>query len=67
MPENLIDDSFRGFLPIQVLPDMLTTRIIIMDASTPLTVFARADRLDEIEIPEEAMRPIVNLMVRDEG
>ena len=66
MPENLIDDSFRGFQPLKVLPDMLTTRIIIMDASTPLTVFARPDRLDEIEIPEDAMRPIVNTMLMEE-
>ncbi len=62
VPENLIDDSFAGFLPLQIYPDMLTTTILVMDASMPLTVFARPDQLDTIRIPEAAKRPVVNMM-----
>lgn len=63
VPENLIDGNFPGFTEIEVEEEMLTTRMIICDASTPLTVFARADRIDKIEIPPAAKEPIRNTMI----
>lgn len=62
-PENLIDDNFSGFNKIQVFPDMLTTHLMIFDMSTPLSVFARADMLDKIEIPPAAREPARSTMI----
>ncbi|MBO4411466.1 MAG: hypothetical protein J5794_04695 [Lachnospiraceae bacterium] len=63
VPENLIDGNFPGYTSVEVLPDMLTTRMIIMDASVPLTIFVREEKLGEIDIPPAALEPIRNTMV----
>ena len=63
VPENLIDTSFPGFAEIDVLPDMLTTYMQVCDVSSPMTVFAREDVIDWIEVPEDAKRPARNLMI----
>ena len=69
VPENLIDGNFRGYTEIEVLPDMLTTRMMVFDASVPLTVFARRDMLDKIKVPDAAFAPMRNTMTRmpDDG
>ena len=41
---------------------MLTTTMMVCDASMPLYVFARKDMLDKIEVPSAAKRPMVNTM-----
>ncbi len=38
VPANLISSDFGAWTRIEVLPDMLTTRMIIFDASVPLSV-----------------------------
>ena len=62
VPENLIDDNFSGFTKVEVLPDMLTSTMMVCDASMPLYVFARKDKLDKIEVPSAAKRPMVSTM-----
>ena len=62
VPENLISDNFRGFTRVEVLPDMLTSTMMVMDASMPLYVFARKENLDRISVPAAARRPMVNTM-----
>ncbi len=62
VPANLTDDNFRGYTKVEVLPDMLTTTMMVCDASMPLYVFARKDKLDSIEVPSAAKRPMVNTM-----
>lgn len=57
VPENLTSDSFTGYTHVEVLPDMLTTTMMVCDMSMPLTVFARRDMLDKIKVPEAALRP----------
>ena len=63
VPADLTQGEFPGFTEIDVLPDMLTTYMIVCDASMPMTVFARADMLDKIAIPPEATRPMRNTML----
>ena len=62
VPADLINDNFRGFTAIEVRGSILTTRMMIMDASVPLTVFARRDMLDKITVPEAAKEPIRSTM-----
>ncbi len=63
IPENLIDQNFRGFTAFEVLPGMLTSRALITDVSVPLSVFVRKGNLKTVEVPYEATLPIVNTMV----
>ena len=65
VPANLIDQEFRGYTEIEVLPDKLTTRMQICDARVPLTVFARKEMMDKIVIPPEAKIDIVSTMVHE--
>ena len=67
VPANLISSDFGAWARIEVLPDMLTTRMIIFDASVPLSVFAREDMLDKIEIPAAAKEPIRSTMTHIPG
>lgn len=62
VPENLIDTDFRGYSRVQVFPDMLTTRMMVFDMSVPLSVFARKEMLDKIEVPYEAKQPTYSTM-----
>ena len=62
VPENLIDGNFRGYTEIEVLPDMLTTTMMVCDASMPLEVYARRDMLDKIVPPARALEPMRNTM-----
>jgi hypothetical protein len=64
VPANLISSDFGAWARIEVLPDMLTTRMIIFDASVPLSVFAREDMLGKIDIPPEAKRSVRSTMTR---
>lgn len=63
VPEDLTEHSFSGFGAINVLPDMLTTFLQVFDMSMPKTVFARADMLDKITIPEDAKTKPQNIMM----
>lgn len=63
VPENLIDTNFPGFTEVLMEPDKLITTQIVMDMSMPTTVFARAEMLDKIDIPESAKRAPVNTMM----
>lgn len=63
VPKDLTQRDFAGFTPIEILPDMLTTRMIIMDMSVPLTVFARKDMLDKISVPPAALEEARNTMI----
>lgn len=63
VPENLIRSEFRGFTAIDVEKDMLTTYMMVCDMSVPMTVFARADMLDKIEVPGAALREPRNTMM----
>ena len=63
VPENLINDNFGMFCKFEVLPDMLTTYMQVFDMSMPMTVFAREDMMDKIEIPPQAKRPAYNTMM----
>ncbi len=67
VPANLIDSDFGSYTSIEVLPDMLTTRMMVFDASMPLSVFARKDMLDKIEIPSAALEPIRSTMTFNPG
>ncbi|MBO4770344.1 MAG: zinc ribbon domain-containing protein [Clostridia bacterium] len=67
VPANLTSSDFGAWTQIEVLPDMLTTRMIVFDASVPLSVFARADMLDKIEIPPAAKEPIRSTMTHIPG
>ena len=62
VPESLTSDNFVGFTHVEVLPDMLTSTMIVCDMSMPLSVFAREDMLDKIEIPSAALQPARSTM-----
>ncbi len=63
VPENLIDGDFGICTKIEVLPDMLTTTMMVCDMSMPTSVFARAGMLDKIDVPASAKRQAVNSMI----
>lgn len=67
VPEDLTRENFPGFTAVKVEKDMLTTRMIVHDASVPLTVFARRDMLDKIAVPDAARAPIVSTMMHMPG
>ena len=62
VPENLIDDYFRGYMKFEVYPNMLTSRELITDCIVPLSVFVRKDDLKTVEVPYEATIKMVNNM-----
>ena len=62
VPANLINDNFGSWQSFEVEPDRLTSRMIVYDASVPLSVFARREMLDRIEIPAAAKEPMRNTM-----
>lgn len=63
VPFDLTRGDFGAFTNIEVLPDMLTTTMMVCDMSMPLSVFAREDMLDKIEVPGGALRPARNTMI----
>ena len=63
VPENLIDNNFSGFTAVSVEKDMLTTYMIVCDMSMPMSVFARENMLDKIEVPDAAKREPRNTMM----
>lgn len=65
VPADLTRDDFGSYTDIEVHRDRLTTRMMICDASVPLSIFARKEMLDKISIPEEARRPVVSTMMPD--
>ena len=54
VPEDLTRSDFGGFTNVRVYPDKLTTTMMVCDMNMPLSVFAREDMLDKIEIPSGA-------------
>ena len=63
VPEDLTEDSFGSYTRFEVKPDMLTTTEMVFDMSMPLTVFAREEMLDKIEIPEAAKQAPRSVMM----
>ena len=63
VPANLIDSDFGGYTRFRVLPDRLTSTMMVCDMSMPLSVFARPDQVHSIEIPPEARRAPRNTML----
>ena len=61
--EDLTSESFDGLQEIKIEPDMLTTREIIMDASTPLLAFVRRNKVGSVSLPPAAYEPIRNTML----
>ena len=57
VPEDLTRGDFGGFTNVRVYPDKLTAWMIVCDMDMPLSVFARKDMLDRIEIPSAARLP----------
>ena len=64
VPANLIDGNFPGYTQFKVLPDRLTSTMMVCDVSMPLSVFARPERVKDIDVPDEARRAPVNVMTR---
>ena len=62
VPEDLTQSNFPSYTQFRVEPDMLTSTMIVFDASMPLSVFARKDMLDKIAVPDAARRPMVSTM-----
>jgi hypothetical protein len=62
VPANLIDTDFGSWQSFEVGPDRLTSRMMVFDASVPLSVFARREMLDRIEIPAAAKEPMRSTM-----
>ncbi len=54
VPEDLTESGFGAFNDVEVRGNMLVTGLIVMDMSMPSSVFARAEDLDSIEVPESA-------------
>ena len=67
VPEDLTEESFGSYTRFEVKPDMLTTTEKVFDMSMPLTVFAREDMLDKIEIPDAAKQPAGSVMMCPPG
>ena len=67
VPEDLTEESFSSYTRFEVKPDMLTTTEKVFDMSMPLTVFAREDMLDKIEIPDAAKQPARSVMMCSPG
>ncbi len=65
-PEDLTRGEFNAFTKIKVLPDMLTTTMMVCDMSMPLSVFARKDMIGKIKVPGDAKRPPVNTMINNQ-
>lgn len=61
-PEDLTVTEFPGMTQIDVKKDMLTSRMIICDVSTPLSVFLRKENYGSADIPPEAKEKERNLM-----
>lgn len=67
VPWDLTEDSFGGCSSFKVLPDMLTTHEIIFDVNTPLSVFAREENIDKIDVPEGAKTGYSSTMMPGTG
>ncbi len=63
--EDLTVSGVGMYNALYVYPDMLTGYEMVCDLEVPMTVFARRDMLDKIEIPPEALREPRNTMVVD--
>ena len=62
VPANLIDTDFGSWQSFEVGPDILTSRMMVFDATVPLSVFARREMLDRIDIPAAAKEPVRSTM-----
>ena len=61
--EDLTVSGIMMFTWLDLEPDMISGYEMVCDADPPLSVFARREKLDKIEIPAEAKRPMRNTMV----
>lgn len=65
VPEDLIRKDFGGYTAVKVYPDKLETRMMVYDMSVPVSVFARKDMLDKIDIPDDAKTEPRSTMMMD--
>ena len=65
IPADLCRGNFRAFSSIDVREDMLTCFMIVYDMSVPMSVFARKEMLEKIDVPDEAKRKPSNTMTSD--
>ncbi|MBP5330524.1 MAG: hypothetical protein J6Y89_01570 [Lachnospiraceae bacterium] len=62
VPWDLTESDFSSCTRFTVEPYMLTTNEMIYDVSTPLSVFAREENIDKIEVPEGAKAGYTSVM-----
>ena len=63
--EDLTVSGIGMYSTLNIYPDMLTGYEIVCDMDMPLSVFARRNMLDKIQIPPEAMKAPRNTMMCD--
>lgn len=63
VPYDLTRSDFGGFTNVRVYPDKLTARMMVCDMDMPLSVFAREDMLEKIDIPSDAVSKPRNTMI----
>lgn len=63
--ESLTASDLGGYQNIEVLDNILTTRIIVCDATVPLIAYVREKDLGKLELPAEVYEPMRNLMVEN--
>jgi len=64
VPYDLTEDNFPGFTAIDIENDYLSTTMMVYDVSMPLSVFARKEMLDKIDVPEAARKAPVSTMMK---
>ena len=62
-PYDLTVTEFPGMTQINYDGDMLTSYMIVMDMSTPMSVFMREENIGKLPVPPDAMREARNTML----
>ncbi|MBQ1846602.1 MAG: hypothetical protein II135_01225 [Clostridia bacterium] len=62
VPADLTVREFPGMTTFNYNGDMLTSYMIVMDASVPMSVFMREENIGKLPVPAEAMGEVRNTM-----
>ncbi len=62
VPVDLTESEFRGCTRFNIYPDMITGYEMVFDMSMPMSVFAREEDIDKIEVPPAAKQPARSVM-----
>ncbi len=62
-PQDLTVTAFPGMTQISFEGDMLTSCMIVMDVSSPMSVFMREENIGKLPVPPAAMREARNTML----